>query len=90
MSRTKIFAFMKGHKSGTNMSKRTSNNPKPDLVNMNANIEFGVNISICSKISSGNEIMTDVRSDGRTDGQTELNCCLKLFNTLASRCSLHW
>ena len=74
MSGNEILAYMKGHKSGTNMSKRTSNNPKPDLVNMNAYtcIEFGVNISICSQISSGNEIMTDVRSDGRqTDGRSE-------------------
>ena len=40
---------MKGHYSGTNMRKRMCNDPKLDLVNMNAYIKFGENLSICSQ-----------------------------------------
>ena len=42
-----ILAQIKGHNSGTNVRKMC-NNPKVDLVNMNAYIKFGENQSICS------------------------------------------
>ena len=35
------FGYIKGHNSGTNLRKMTCNNPKLDLVNMNAYIKFG-------------------------------------------------
>ena len=35
------FGYLKGNNSGTNLRKRTCNNPKLDLVNMNAYIKFG-------------------------------------------------
>ena len=34
-------ALIKSHNSGTNVRKMTCNNPKLDLVNMNAYIKFG-------------------------------------------------
>ena len=39
------------------MRKKTCNGPKLDLVNMNAYIKFGENLSICS--------------DGQTNGMTD-------------------
>ena len=47
-----FFAKIKGHNSGTNVRKITCNNPKLDLINMNAYIKFSgnrSNRSICSK-----------------------------------------
>ena len=40
---------MKGHNSGTNVLKIICNDPKLDLVNMNAYIKFGEILSICSQ-----------------------------------------
>ena len=45
----KILALIKGHNSGTNVQKTTCNNPKLDLVNMNAYIKIGEILSICSQ-----------------------------------------
>ena len=35
--------------SGTNVQKMSCNNPELDLVNRNAYIKFGENLSICSQ-----------------------------------------
>ena len=40
---------MKGHNSGTNLRKMTCNNPKLDLVNMNAYVKFGESMSVRSQ-----------------------------------------
>ena len=45
----KILAKIKDHYSGTNMRKMMCDNPKLDLVNMNAYIKFGEILSICSQ-----------------------------------------
>ena len=37
------------------------NNQNWDLVNMNAYVKFGEILSICSKILSGNEILTSIK-----------------------------
>ena len=44
-----ILASTKGHNSGTNVRKRMCNNPKLDLVNMNAYIIFSEKLSVCSE-----------------------------------------
>ena len=49
ISGNEILAKIKAHFSGTNVQKMTCNNPKLDLVNMNAYIKFGENLSICSQ-----------------------------------------
>ena len=49
LSGYKFLAKIKGHISGTNVRKMTSNNPKLDLINMNAYIKFSGNRSICYK-----------------------------------------
>ena len=46
--------------------KKTSNNPKLDLVNINAYIKFGENLSICSQ-----DIVRKQNYDGWTEGRTE-------------------
>ena len=56
LSGNKNFAQIKDHNSGTNMQKMAYNNPKLDLVNINAYIQFGENMSV-HKILSGNEIL---------------------------------
>ena len=43
------FGFIKGHNSGTFLRKMTCNNPKLDLVNMNAYIKFCENMSVSSQ-----------------------------------------
>ena len=40
---------MKGHNSGTISEKKLCHNPKLDLVNMNAYIKFGENMSCSSQ-----------------------------------------
>ena len=57
LSGYKILALIKGHNSGTNVQKMTCNNPKLDLINMNAYIKFSKNLSIFSKDIKGNEIL---------------------------------
>ena len=64
-----ISALIKGHNSGTNFQKMMCNNPHLDLVNINAYIKFGENMSSSSqdiertrnfgvnKGPSGNEIL---------------------------------
>ena len=47
LSGNEIFAKIKGHNYGMNVRKMTCNNPKLDLVNMNAYIKFGEILSIC-------------------------------------------
>ena len=49
LSGNKILAKIKGHNSGTNFRKMTCNNSKLDLVNMNAYIKFGENMSSSSQ-----------------------------------------
>ena len=49
LSGNEILALIKDHNSGTNVGKTTSNNPKLDLVNMNAYIKFGEKISVSSQ-----------------------------------------
>ena len=49
LSGYKILASIKDHNSGTNVLKIMCNNPKLDLINMNAYIKFSENQSICSK-----------------------------------------
>ena len=44
-----ILAQIKGHNTGTNIRKMLCNNPKPDLVNMNAFIKFGEILPIGSQ-----------------------------------------
>ena len=46
-----------GHYSGTNVRKMMCYNPNIDLVNMNAYINFGEILSICSPILNGKEIL---------------------------------
>ena len=48
LSRNKILALIKGYNSGTNFRNMPCNNPKLDLVNMNAYIKFGENMSSSS------------------------------------------
>ena len=45
----KILALIKGHYTGTNVRKKTANNPNIDLVSINSYIKFGQNLSICSQ-----------------------------------------
>ena len=49
LSTKEILVSIKGHNSGTNVRKKTCNNPKLDLVNINAYIKFGEILSICSQ-----------------------------------------
>ena len=46
---TKFWHKKKNHNSGTSFRKMTCNNPKLDLVNMNAYIKFGENMSSSSQ-----------------------------------------
>ena len=55
LSGYKFLAKIKGHNSGTNVRKMTCNNPKLDLINMNAYIKFSGNQSICSKDIEGKQ-----------------------------------
>ena len=66
LSGNKILASIKGHNSGTNLRKMTRNNPKLDLVNMNAYIKFGEILPI------GSQDIVRIRKnyDGRTNGRT--------------------
>ena len=45
----KILTLINGHNSGTNVPKMMCNNPNLGLVNMNAYIKFGENLSICAQ-----------------------------------------
>ena len=47
LSGNEIWAQIKGHNSSINAQKMTCNNPKVDLVNMNAYIKFGEVLSVC-------------------------------------------
>ena len=49
LSGNEILAQIKGHNSVPNVGKMTCNNPKLDLVNINAYIIFGKILSICSQ-----------------------------------------
>ena len=49
LSGNEILALIKGHNSGTNFQNMPCNNPKLDLVNMNAYIKFGENMSSSSQ-----------------------------------------
>ena len=42
-------AYINGYNTGTNVRKMMSNNPNVDLVNINAYIQFGEILSICSQ-----------------------------------------
>ena len=55
LSRNEILTLIKGHNSGTNMRKRTCNNPKLDFVNVSAYIKFGEKLSICSQDIEGEQ-----------------------------------
>ena len=56
IERKQNFVVKKGHNSGTNFQKLTRNNPKLDIVNMNACIKFGEICHVVFKILGGNEI----------------------------------
>ena len=45
----KILTSIKGHNSVTNLQKITGNNPNLDVVNINAYIQFGEILYICSQ-----------------------------------------
>ena len=64
---------MKGHNSGTNLRKMTCNNPKLDLVNMNAYIKFGENMSVL-KILSGNEISAQIKGHNCGTNVRKMTC----------------
>ena len=49
LSENEILAEIKGHNSSTNVRKMMCNYPKLDFVNINAYIEFGEILSICSQ-----------------------------------------
>ena len=49
LSGNEIFAYIKGHNSGTNFRKMMCINLKLDLVNMNAYIKLGENMSSSSQ-----------------------------------------
>ena len=49
INENEILVLFKGHNSGPNVRKMTCNNPKLNLVNMNAYTKFGENLSICSQ-----------------------------------------
>ena len=49
LSGNKFLVQINDHNSGTNVRKMTCNNPKLDLVNMNAHIKFGENMSVASQ-----------------------------------------
>ena len=55
IERKRNFGYIKGHNAGTNLRKMTCNNPKLDLVNMNAYIKFGKICQLVLKILSGTE-----------------------------------
>ena len=49
LSGNKNLVLIKGHRSGINFRKMTSNNPKLDIVNINAYKKFGENMSSISQ-----------------------------------------
>ena len=49
MEQIQNFGINQGHNSGTNVRKMICNNPKVDLVNMNAYVKFCEILSICSQ-----------------------------------------
>ena len=49
LSGNEILALIKGYNSSTNFGNMPCNNPKLDLVNMNAYIKFGENMSSSSQ-----------------------------------------
>ena len=57
LSKNEILAQIKGHNSNTNVRKMTCNNPKLDLVNINAYIKFSEIRRFVLKILSGYEIL---------------------------------
>ena len=57
LTQNKNLAQIKDHNAGTNVRKMTLyNNPKLDLVNMNAYIKVGEKCQLVLKLLSGNEI----------------------------------
>ena len=67
LSRNEILTSVKGHNSVTNVPKMMHNNPNVDLVNINAYIEFGEILSICSQDIEQKQIM--MGTEGWNDGQ---------------------
>ena len=51
-----ILAFIKGNNTGSSVRKMICNNPKVDIINMNAYIKFDEILSICSQENQGNKI----------------------------------
>ena len=49
MSGNESFAYINGHKSGTNVRNTKCNIPNVDFVDKNAYIKFGEILSICSQ-----------------------------------------
>ena len=64
------FGINKGHNSGTNVRKMTSNNSKLDLINMNAYIKFGEILLICSQ-DIERKRNYDGQNYGRNDGMMD-------------------
>ena len=68
-------AKIKGHNSGTNTRKRMCNNPKLDLVNMNAYIKFGENLSeFVLKILSKNKILAKIKGHNSGTNMRKRKC----------------
>ena len=71
MSRNEILALIKGHNSSTNFPKMMFNNPKLDLVNINAYIKFGENMS------SNSQDIERIRNFGVNQAITLVEICEK-------------
>ena len=74
LSQNEISACIKGHYSVTNVLKIRCNNPKLEIVNMNAYINFGEILSICSQAierKRNYEGQNDRNKDGRNDGKSK-------------------
>ena len=52
----------------------TCNNPKLDLVNMNAYIKFGENMSVSSQVMSGNEISVQIKGHNSGTKAQKMMC----------------
>ena len=55
-----ILTSIKSNLSVTNSRKMTGNDPKLDLVNINAHTKFGLILSICSCLLSGTKILKEI------------------------------
>ena len=56
------------------MQKRMCNNPNIDLVNMNAYIKFGENLSICSQDIERNQILASIKGHNTGTNERKMFC----------------